>query len=393
MSPDSVVTSGPATADCHVLRVLSAPGTGGTEMRMAEVVPHLAAAGATTHLLPLSDEAGSGPLPDVVTGHGGTITPVPLDIRFPARFLRVLFRMRPDVVHVDCANFSGLPLALAALAAVPVRVAHFHGDDNVPRSRRRRATRWIGSRLLRLSATDIIGVSPSSLEHGFAATWRADPRCRVVLNGLDLDRLSRAGTDDLRRQIGASEGDLVFLTIGRGAAEKRRWLLPPILAELRDRGVRAHAVLVGEGDSADDGRVMAAARAAGVAGQVHLIGVRHDVGSLLAQADAVVHPSCLEGLPGGVLEPIALGVGTAASDLPGVRLVGAELPGVQIVPLDATPVQWADAALAAARFTASSDRQIAIDRFAGSVFALDAAVDTHLSMYRRRGRRFRGRRR
>lgn len=392
MSPDSAVAAGPVTGARHVLRVLSRPGTGGTELRMAEVVPRLAAAGATTHLLPLSDDTGSGPLPGVVIEHGGSITPVPLDIRFPARYLRVLRRLRPDAVHVHCANFSGIPLALAALAGVPVRVAHYHGDDNLPRNRRRRASRWIGHGLLRLSATDIIGVAPSSLHHGFGPAWRSDPRCRVVLNGLDLGRLCRPGTDDLRTLIGAAEGEPVFLTVGRATPEKRRWFLPPILAALRDRGVHAHAVLVGEGEPTDDARVRDAAERAGVGDQVHLIGVRDDIGSLLAQADAVVHPSCLEGLPGGVLEPAALGIGTVAVDLPGVRLIGAELPGVEILPLDATAAQWAQAALSAARFTAHTDRQAALDRFADSAFTLDAVIDTHLAMYHRRARPFLGRR-
>lgn len=384
MRPDSTSSPGGFPATCTVLRVLSVPGTGGTEMRMAEVVPPLAQAGATTHLLPLGAESGSGPLLDVVVGNGGTITPIPLDFRFLARFLRLLRRMRPTVVHVDCANFSGIPLALAAVTGVPVRVAHFHGDDNLPRSRRRQVTRWIGHRLLRWSATDIIGVSPSSLHYGFAATWRQDPRCQVVLNGLDLDRLLRPGPDDLRELIGAGHDDLVFLTVGRATPEKRRWLIPPIVAELRDRGFDAHAVLVGAGDEADDVRVRRSAEAAGVADRVHLIGVRDDIGSLLGQADAVIHPSCLEGLPGSVLEAVAVGVGTVASDLPGVRLIAGELPGVGILPVDAPTGQWADAALEAVRFTASGGQRAAVDRFGDSVFALDAVVDKHLAMYRRR---------
>lgn len=386
MRPDATSPPGGSPGTCTVLRVLSVPGTGGTEMRMAEVVPPLAQAGATTHLLPLGAESGSGPLLDVVVGNGGTITPIPLDIRFPARFLRLLRRMRPTVVHVDCANFSGIPLALATLIGVPVRVAHFHGDDNLPRSRRRQATRWIGHRLLRWSATDIIGVSPSSLDYGFAASWRQDPRCRVVLNGLDLDRLLRPGPDDLRELIGAGPDDLVLLTVGRATPEKRRWLIPPIVADLRDRGFAAHAVLVGAGDAADDGRVRRSAEAAGVADRVHLIGVRDDIGSLLGQADAVIHPSCLEGLPGSVLEAVAVGVGTVASDLPGVRLIAGELPGVGIVPVDAPAGQWADAVLEAVRFTAAGGQRAAVDRFGDSVFALDAVVDTHLAMYRRPGR-------
>ncbi|MEU1754396.1 glycosyltransferase [Micromonospora matsumotoense] len=371
------------TGRVRVLRVVGELNFGGTEMRTAELLPRLAAAGTELHLVTLSDAVGPGPLADTVTRHGGTVTAMPLDPRFPARFLRLLGQLRPDVVHADCANFSGVPLALGALRGVPGRVAHFRGDDNQQRTLRRRVYRWVFGRLLRISATDILGVSPSSLTFGYHPRWRDDPRCQVVLNGLDLDRLRRPSPDDLRALIGATAADLVCVTVGRASPEKRRWLLPPILAALRDRGVSAHAVLVGPGDPADDDRVRAAAVAAGLGDRVHLLGPRDDVGGLLRQADVVVHPSCLEGLPGGVLEPVALGVGTVAADLPGVRFIGERLPGVTIVGIDAPPQVWARAVGRAAAFTATTAPAVAADRFVDSVFAIDRATTIHLEIYRR----------
>ncbi|MEG3633595.1 glycosyltransferase family 4 protein [Micromonospora palythoicola] len=367
----------------RVLRVVGELNFGGTEMRTAELLPRLSVAGVEVHLLTLCHRVGPGPLAAVIARHGGTITPMPLDLHFPVRFLRLLRRLRVDAVHVDCANFSGVLLALAALGAVPVRVAHFRGDDNQYRNLRRRVSRWIFGRLLRVSATDILGVSPNSLTCGYDRDWRDDPRCRVVLNGLDLDRLRQPAADDLRAMIGAGPHDLVCVSVGRAAPEKRRWLLPPILAALRAQGVSAHAVLVGPGDDEDDTRVRRAAVAAGVADRVHLLGPRTDVGGLIRQADVVVHPSCLEGLPGGVLEPVALGVGTVAAALPGVLFIDEHLPGVTVVDVDATPQTWAEAVHRAAAFTATDTAEAAAARFARSPFAIDTAVTTHLAIYRR----------
>ncbi|MEU8129462.1 glycosyltransferase family 4 protein [Micromonospora sp. NPDC049049] len=371
------------TGQCRVLRVVGELNFGGTEMRTAELLPRLSAAGVEVHLVTLSDRIGPGPLAGVISRHGGTVTPIPLDLRFATRFLGLLRRLRPDVVHVDCANFSGVLLALAALCGVPVRVAHFRGDDNQHRNLRRRVYRWICKRLLRISATDILGVSPSSLTFAYDPLWRDDPRCQVVLNGLDLDRLRHPSRDDLRELIGAGPAELVCVSVGRASPEKRRWLLPPIIAELRARGVEAHAVLIGPGDDADDERVRVAAVAAGLADRVHLLGPRDDVGGLLSQADVVIHPSCLEGLPGGVLEPIALGIGTVAADLPGVRFIDEHLPGVTIVDTDAPPERWASAVCAAASYTGQTSASAASERFGGSVFAIDTAAATHLTIYRR----------
>ncbi|WDZ87855.1 glycosyltransferase family 4 protein [Micromonospora cathayae] len=376
--------TGPRTGHrCRVLRVVGELNFGGTEARTAELLPRLVAAGTEVHLVTLADRVGPGPLAGAIVRHGGSVSPLPLDVRFPARFRRLLRLLRPDVVHVDCANFSGVILCLAGLAGVPVRVAHFRGDDNQHRNRRQRVCRWIWGRLLRMSATDILGVSPSALTCGYDPAWRDDPRCRVVLNGLDLDRLRTPTGDDLRAVTGAAPGDLLCLTVGRASPEKRRWLLPPILAALRDRGVSAHAVLVGPRDDADDARVRGAAAAAGLADRVHLLGPRDDVGALLRQADVVVHPSCLEGLPGGVLEPVALGVGTVAADLPGVRFISEHLPGVTVVATDAPPAAWAAAVLTAAGHTATTDPAAAADRFARSVFSIEEATATHVAIYRR----------
>ncbi|TBL39248.1 glycosyltransferase [Verrucosispora sp. SN26_14.1] len=383
--PDDPTTPGTRRPDrpCRVLRIVGELNFGGTEMRTAELLPRLAAAGVEVHLVTLSDRIGPGPLAETVTRHGGTVTPVALDAHFVPRLVGLLRRWRPDVVHVDCANFSGVPLALARLCGVPVRVAHFRGDDNVRRSLRRRVYRRLCGRLLRHSATDILGVSPSSLTFGYDLRWQHDRRCRVVLNGLDLDRLRAPGRDDLRTLVGAEPGALVCVSVGRASPEKRRWLLPPILAELRSLGVPAHAVLVGPGDGADDdARVRAEAHAAGLADRVHLLGARDDVGHLLRQADVVVHPSCLEGLPGGVLEPVALGVGTVAADLPGVRFIEAHLPGVTVVDTDAPPRVWAEAVRTAAAYTATTTPQTAAARFTDSVFAIDAALAAHLAIYR-----------
>ncbi|MEK8106820.1 glycosyltransferase [Micromonospora sp. M12] len=368
---------------CRVLRVVGELNFGGTEMRTAELLPRLATAGTEVHFVTLSDRIGPGPLAEAAVRHGGSVTPIPLDARFPLRFLRLLRRLRPDVVHVDCANFSGAVLCLALLGRVPTRVAHFRGDDNQHRNLRRRAQRWCWRQLLRASATDILGVSPSALTCGYQPAWRDDPRCQVVLNGLDLDRLHRPSGDHLRALTGRARTTCSASAWAGLAGEAT-------LAPAADPGRSARPE---RGRPRRAGRPLgrgrrrsrpAAAAAHGVADRVHLLGPRDDVGGLLRQADVVVHPSCLEGLPGGVLEPVALGIGTVAADLPGVRFIHEHLPGVTIVDTEAAPAVWATAVRTAAAFTMATDPETAGERFQLSPFAIEAAVTTHLAIYRRR---------
>ncbi len=370
--------------DCRVVRVMSELGIGGTELRTAELIPRLAAADTRVHVVTLSNDVGSGPLANVVRQHGGTITPLPLDVRFPVQFLRLLRRLRPHAVHVDCGNFSGFVLSLAAIAGTSIRVAHFRGDDNQRRSLRRRMGRRLFRRMLKVSATDILGVSDGALTFGFDPKWRNDRRCQVVLNGLDVERLLEPGSDDLRALAGAGPDDLLCINVGRGTSDKRRWLLPPILAALCRTGVDAHVFLIGPDTEDDDCRVRAAAVELGVSDRVHFLGAREDVGWLLRQADVAIHPSCVEGLPGGVLEPVALGIGTVASNLPGARFIDEHLAGVTIVDTDAEPEAWAAAVSTAVKYTATTVCADAVQDFLRSVFAPDDVATRHLAIYRRK---------
>jgi glycosyltransferase involved in cell wall biosynthesis len=372
----------PVSGPARVVRVLGSLDVGGAELRTLELLPRLVEAGVEVHFVTLAGRAGT--LAPQAERLGATIHPLRLSAGFPVRFLSLLRRLRPRAVHSDVATFSGPVLALAALARVPLRVAHFRSDgDGRPDNPRRVAQRWLGRRLIDRYATDIFGVSPGALRHGYRARYAGDPRCRVVPNGLDLGRLVAESARSLRSDLGIAPYQPICLHLGRAEPAKRRWLIPEMVAAARDHGVTLHAVLVGPGDPHDDGRVRAIAAWYGVADRVHLLGPAADVGTLLRQADVLVLPSDREGLPGVVLEAVALGTPVVASDLPGVRFVAARLAGVTVVPVDAPATAWAEAlAGALCRPTTTRDREVALQAFRDSEFSLETAAGAHLAAYR-----------
>ncbi|MFY1669998.1 glycosyltransferase family 4 protein [Plantactinospora sp. WMMB334] len=366
----------------HVVRVFGSLDVGGAERRTVELLPLLAEAGAVLHFVTLSGRAGV--LGPVVERMGATVHPLPLDLRFPLRFLRLLRRLEVRVVHSDVSTFSGALVLLAALAGVPVRIAHFRSDgDGRPSTLRRRTQRWVMRKLIDIFATDVVGVSPGALRHAYRPSWESDPRCRVIPNGLDLGRLARRGDLDLRASVGAAPGEIVCLHVGRPAPEKRRWIVPQVVAALAASGRPSRAALVGARDADDEARVLREAEAGGVVDRVHLLGAREDVGDLMRQADVVVLPSEREGLPGVVLEALAVGTAVVAADLPGVRFIARHLPGVTVVGRDAPPAEWAEAIGRAVRPCRERDPEAAVRAFRASVFTLEAAASAHVAMYRR----------
>ena len=383
--PETGIRESSGTEPCDqrvvVVRVFGVLDVGGAELRTIELVPRLAEAGIELHFVTLSGREGV--LASQVRQLGGHVHAIRLALGFPARFLALLRALRPRVVHSDVATFSGAILLLAALARVPVRIAHFRSDgDGHPDSLRRRLQRWLLRGLIRLFATDVVGVAPGALQHGYSPSWMSDPRCRVIPNGIDLDRLGRASSRDLRAEIGAHPADVVCLHVGRPSEAKRRWLIPPAVARARAIGLPIRAVLVGKRDAADDALVRETADEHQVGDHIHLLGPTEEVGALMRQADVVILPSEREGLPGVVLEAAAVGTPVVASDLPGTRFIAERLAGVTLVASDAPAQAWADALRrATGRQVTEQDRASAVAACARSVFSVPVAAAAHLAMY------------
>jgi glycosyltransferase involved in cell wall biosynthesis len=208
-------------------------------------------------------------------------------------------------------------------------------------------------------------------------------------NGVDTERLGVYSPFKLRDSVGAAAEEVLCLHVGRPGLAKQRWTIPPIIAALRKIGVPARAVLVGQRDRLDESQVMAEAMSHHVDDKVHFLGVRDDIGSLMRQSDVVLLPSSREGLPGAVLEAVAVGVPTVACDLPGVRFIAEHVPGVTVVAgTDATA--WACAIVAAGVAPSSlRDHEAALSAVRNSPFFIDDAVERTIGLYV--GERVRGR--
>jgi glycosyltransferase involved in cell wall biosynthesis len=84
-------------------------------------------------------------------------------------------------------------------------------------------------------------------------------------------------------------------------------------ARLAERHPTLHVAIAGRGDLAAP--LLSQARARGLDGRVHLLGLRDDISAILAAADVFVMPSLSEGLPLALLEAMWAGRPIVASDV------------------------------------------------------------------------------
>lgn len=258
--------------------------------------------------------------------------PGPSSVLHAVSLARIVERERPDLVHLHSSS-AGLSGRLAVRGRRPtIFQPHAWSFEAVGGPLRAAAAAWerSGARW----ATAIVCVSEAERrrgeEHGVRARWL------VVPNGVDLDEYSEASADErseARRKLGLDDGPLV-VCVGRLSRQKGQDVLldawPAVLARVLD----AQLILVGDGPDDQELR-----RRAGLG--VRLVGHRTDVGEWLAAADVLALPSRWEGMSLGMLEGMARGRSTVATDVPGALEVLEKDAGAVVPPED--PVALADA--------------------------------------------------
>jgi glycosyltransferase involved in cell wall biosynthesis len=339
----------------HVLGALDRGGVETTALRNCRAIPASCVEQTFVTLGP-----HEGLLAPQFRAAGADIRRCPLNPKatFPVRLWDVLWKLRPDVVESHVSLVSGLVLAVASAARVPVRIARLRSEGDGRRDTLgRRFQRSVLREMICNSATDVLGVTSAAL--AFAAPPPHDRRYRVVPNQVDCNRfrfVPRVG----------EPGAPTMGHIGRASPEKNRGFLLEVFAEARRVRPDVRLTVVGPGGIDDLTSVVPRVAADP---SVHLLGHTDRPEAVLATLDVLLLPSHREGLPGVVLEALASGVPVLATDLPGLRELASRVRGLDVLPLSAGPVRWASTALALASIP-QSGRAVIAEGIRDSEFAL-----------------------
>ena len=144
----------------------------------------------------------------------------------------------------------------------------------------------------------------------------AERKIRVVPNGVDLLRFRPGeGAGRLRSELGLQASVPIVVTTGQLTPVKGHRFLLEGMARGAFGEPRPVVVLIGSGPR--EGPLRELARSLGTADRVCFLGFRRDLPLLLEDADVVVQPSLMEGLPHSVVEFLAKGKAIVATRLPG----------------------------------------------------------------------------
>lgn len=225
-------------------------------------------------------------------------------------------------VHVHFANPAADVAMLAARFGGTSWSFTMHGPAELADVRGHRLREKVESAAFAACTSDFVRSQLLS-----AAGYGARARLPVVRTGIDVDGFAvrAAGERD--------PGPLRLLNIGRLAPVKGQGVLIEAVALLAQRGVDAHATIVGPGTEEDALRVLA--REAGVEDRIELTGPvgQDDIQALYERADVFCSPSFAEGLPLVLIEAMAKGVPVIATTIMGIpELVEHERTGLLLAP-------------------------------------------------------------
>ena len=232
-------------------------------------------------------------------------------LRFAFQLYRLLKTQGPyDAIHSHMHALDGLVMLVAALAGARMRISHSHNiSDGYSNTLVWRVLRRAMRILTRSFATHKLAVSQASYRAQFGCAPDSEVNSRILLNGVDLERLAVDRHEcrrRLRQELGVAPDARLLGHVGRFHRQKNHRFLLESFARLVESQPDVHLVLAGSGALLPEMRDLAGAL--GIAGQVHFLGSRSDVAGILSALDVFVLPSLYEGFGIVLVEAQACGV-------------------------------------------------------------------------------------
>lgn len=244
--------------------------------------------------------------------------------------------LKPDIAEFSTPKAGLLGSLAARWAGVPARVYMLRGLKFETAKGLKRAILMKAERAAAACAQSVLCNSRSVLAEALALRLASPVKLRMLgdgsSNGVDVERFS-PGPSGVRAWLGIPEGVPVVGFVGRLTRDKGVPELIEAFGTILEAQPRAHLLLVGWFDAAEDA-LKSECRARIVEHpRIHCTGLVTDTAPYYRAMDVMVLPTWREGFPNVVLEAAATGIPVITTESTGSRdSVVPEITGLLIPP-------------------------------------------------------------
>lgn len=242
--------------------------------------------------------------------------------------LLITFNYPADVMGRVCGRLAGVPTILSGLrtaqAQPPLREAFYRFTEP----------------LIAMTVSN----SHAALARMLARGTLTPSKTAMINNGLNLDAYPDPMTrQEARALLGLRDGEFAWAAVGNLRKAKDYPTLLEACAMIRSEGSGFRLLIIGEGP--DRGDLEAMADSLGLADRIAFLGSRRDVPRILKAVDGYVLSSAWEGSPNTLMEAMASGLPSVATDVGDVRVLVEKADSGFVVP-PGDPAALADRMLA-----------------------------------------------
>ncbi|KAB1071267.1 glycosyltransferase family 4 protein [Tamlana haliotis] len=266
------------------------------------------------------------------------ITPAK-DLKSVWKLYKVLKKEKPDIIHSHTPKAGIVAMLAAKLAGVPHRL---HTVAGMPLLEATGFKRTILNNAEKLTYTCATKVYPNSkglhdiiLDNKFTSKAKLKVIGNGSSNGIDTKHFSPEFNNDLkdlRKDLGFTEDDFVFVFVGRLVTDKGINELIAAFSKLSQKYQHIKLLLVGSYESHLDPLKPESLKAIKTNKNIVNPGWKNDVRPYLSISDCLVFPSYREGFPNVVLQAGAMELPGIVSDINGCNEIIQENVSGLIIP-------------------------------------------------------------
>ncbi len=159
----------------------------------------------------------------------------------------------------------------------------------------------------------VVAVSQPILDEMKNSPFISNKKLSIISNGIDTKKFHPNNSSTIRKELSLDPNTILITAVSSLTPEKGHRYLLDALAQLQSKTANFHLLIIGDG--AEQSNIEQQINVLNLSDQVTLLGRRSDINNIHAATDIYVLPSLKEGLPMSLLEAMASGVCSVASDV------------------------------------------------------------------------------